>query len=89
MLLGDWGKLLNLEVLVEVALSSGLGEVTAGPPWESRRAGRFYRGGRFSAFQAGLQVALGKSLNLSDICFVIPRVLKSVPPAPLVESSIL
>lgn len=85
MLLGDWGELLDLEV----ALSLGLGEVAAGPPWDSRRAGKFSMGViRFSVFQAGLQVALDKSLNLSDIYFV-PRMFKSISLELTAEPSML
>lgn len=51
----DGGELLTLEVVVQVTLILGLGEITAGPLWESRRAGRIPGGIGFSGFQAGLQ----------------------------------
>ena len=52
--------------------------------WESHWASRVPRGFGFSGFQAGLQMALGNSLNLCDICFV-PDMLKSVSPEPTSE----
>lgn len=44
MLLCDWGKLLNFEVVVQATLSLGLGEATGRPPWESHGVGRFSTG---------------------------------------------
>lgn len=75
----DWGELLNLQVVVYRPPTSSLGETTAGLSGDGVAGLAGSPGAGFSAFQNGLQVSLGNSLNLRDICSV-PRKLESVSP---------